>query len=141
MIQYALVCENDHHFEGWFRNADGYEQQSARRALECPICTSSDIHKALMAPSVSRANSEKVSLSTGHPEQAEIRQAMRRLRNKLTSETEYVGDRFADEARKIHFREVASRGIYGEATPEEVGGLIEDGIDFMPLPNLPEEHN
>ena len=141
MIQYALVCENDHHFEGWFRNAAAFEQQSAHRKLECPICTSGDVHKALMAPAVAKSRSESVSLSTGHPEQSEIRAAMRKLRNKLTSETEYVGSRFAEEARKIHFHEVEPRGIYGEATPEETAGLIEEGIDFMPLPNLPEEHN
>lgn len=141
MIQYALVCENDHQFEGWFRNAEAFEQQSAARTLECPVCTSSDVHKALMTPAVPSKSSEKVSLSTGHPEQREIRDAMRRLRQKLTSEAEYVGDKFAEEARRIHLQEVEARGIYGEATREEVVGLTEDGIDFMPLPNLPEEHN
>lgn len=141
MIQYALVCENDHQFEGWFRNAEAFEAQSASGTLECPICASSDVHKALMAPAVSKGANEKVSLSAGHPEQQQIRESIRRLRNKLVSDAEYVGDRFADEARKIHLQESEARGIYGEATREEVGSLVDDGIDFMPLPNLPEERN
>jgi hypothetical protein len=66
---------------------------------------------------------------------------MMALRNKVTSEADYVGDKFAEEARKIHFKEVEARGIYGEATREEAAALIEEGIDFMPLPSVPEEHN
>ena len=94
-----------------------------------------------MAPSLSRAGSEKVSLSAGHPQHAQLREAMMALRNKVTTEADYVGDKFAEEARKIHFKEADARGIYGEATREEVAGLVEDGVDFMPLPSLPEEHN
>ncbi|WP_029042382.1 DUF1178 family protein [Cucumibacter marinus] len=150
MIQYALVCENEHGFEGWFRSAAAYEEQARQGTLECPICGSADIHKALMAPAVaaskeaelrSEEKTERVALSSGHPEQAKIREEIRKLRQKLTSEAEYVGDRFADEARKIHLQEAEARGIYGEATNEEVSSLLEDGIEFMPLPNLPEEHN
>ena len=84
---------------------------------------------------------EKVSLSIGHPEHQQLREAMLALRNKVTSEADYVGDKFAEEARKIHFKEVDARGIYGEATKEEVAALVEDGVDFMPLPSVKEEHN
>lgn len=141
MIHYSLICENDHKFDGWFRNADAYEQQHGRGIVTCPVCTSNKVDKALMAPSVSRANSEKVSLSIGHPEQQQLRAAMQALRDKVVSEADYVGDKFAEEARKIHFKEIDPRGIYGEATREEVAGLIEEGVDFMPLPHIPEEHN
>lgn len=141
MIQYSLICENDHPFEAWFRNAAAFDEQVARRVVTCPVCTSSNVSKALMAPAISRAQSEKVAVSTGHPEQAQLRAALKALRDKVTSEADYVGDKFAEEARKIHFKEAESRGIYGEATHDEVTGLVEDGIDFMPLPNLPEEHN
>ena len=141
MIHYSLVCESDHKFDAWFRNADAYDQQSARGIVTCPICNSVKVSKGLMAPSVSRANSDKVALSIGHPQQAQLREALLALRNKVTAEADYVGDRFADEARKIHYKEVDPRGIYGEATREEVASLIEDGIDFMLLPNVPEEHN
>ena len=95
-----------------------------------------------MAPAVNRTDkSEKVSLSIGHPEHQKLREAMTALRNKVTSEADYVGDKFAEEARKIHFKEVDARGIYGEATKEEVAALVEDGVDFMPLPSVKEEHN
>ncbi|HEY4199092.1 MAG TPA: DUF1178 family protein [Devosiaceae bacterium] len=141
MIHYALTCENEHKFDAWFASAGAYEAQSQRGIVTCPICDSKDVHKALMAPAVSRANSEKVSLSIGHPEHSQLRAAMRALRDKVTSEADYVGDKFAEEARRIHFKDVEARGIYGEATQDEVASLIEEGVDFMPLPNLPEEHN
>lgn len=141
MIRYTLVCDSDHRFEAWFKSADAYDEQSARGIVTCPVCMSDKVGKAIMAPAVSRAASEKVPLSIGHPEQKQLREMMRALREKVVSEADYVGDRFADEARKIHFKEVDARGIYGEATREEVARLVEDGVDFMPLPHLPEEAN
>lgn len=141
MIRYTLICDNDHKFEAWFRSAGAYEEQRERGIVVCPACSSDSVEKAVMAPAVSRAGSDKVSLSIGHPEQAKLREAMIALRNKVTSEADYVGDKFAEEARKIHFKEVEPRGIYGEATRDEVVGLVEDGVDFMPLPHIPEDHN
>lgn len=137
MIRYSLVCANDHRFEAWFRNADAYDSQHKRGIVICPVCGTGGVGKALMAPAVSRS-SEKVSLSAGHPH---LREALIALRNKVTSEADYVGDKFAEEARKIHFKEAEPRGIYGEATREEIAALVEDGVDFMPLPGLPEDHN
>ena len=94
-----------------------------------------------MAPALSRMNSDKLSLSSGHPQQAEIREMLRVMRKKVTSEADYVGDKFAEEARKIHFKEADPRGIYGEATRDEVAELIDDGVDFLPLPHVPDEAN
>lgn len=141
MIQYSLICENDHTFEAWFRNAAAYDEQRGRGIVSCPVCASHDVHKAMMAPAVTRRREEKVPVATGHPEHARIRAVMRALRDKVTSEADYVGEKFAEEARKIHFKETEPRGIYGEATREEIAGLIEDGVDFMPLPVLPEDQN
>ena len=141
MITYSLVCENEHKFDAWFRNGQAYQDQHDRGIVTCPICNSSAVEKAMMAPAVSRANSEKVAVSTGHPEHAQLLETMRALRTKMISEADNVGDKFAEEARKIHFKEVEARGIYGEATREEVTALLEEGVDFMPLPSLPEEHN
>jgi hypothetical protein len=141
VIHYALVCENAHKFEAWFRNAEAYDEQHRRGIVTCPICTSGSVDKALMAPALGKSVGDKVSLSIGHPEHAQLREALKTLRNKVTSEADYVGDKFAEEARKIHFKDVEARGIYGEATQDEVTSLLEDGVDFMPLPNLPEEHN
>ena len=141
MISYSLVCDNSHKFDAWFRSAEAYDEQAGRGIVTCPMCNSAKVGKALMAPAVARHNAETVSLSTGHPQLAEVRELMKAMRRKITTEADYVGDRFAEEARRIHFKEAEARGIYGEATHEEVTGLIEDGIDFLPLPNLPEEAN
>jgi len=141
VISYALSCENRHRFDAWFRSAEAYDEQAARGIVTCPVCSSSKVEKALMAPAVARSDSDRLSVSSGHPQQAEIRELLRAMRKKVTSEADYVGDRFAEEARKIHFHEVDPRGIYGEATRDEVARLVDDGIDFLPLPSLPDEHN
>ena len=141
MITYSLVCDNSHKFDAWFRSAEAYDEQAGRGIVTCPICNSVRVEKALMAPAVSRMNSDKVSLSSGHPQQAEIREMLRVMRKKVTSEADYVGDKFAEEARKIHFKEADPRGIYGEATHDEVAELIDDGVDFLPLPHVPDEAN
>ncbi|TDQ61486.1 hypothetical protein ATL17_2583 [Maritalea mobilis] len=148
MIQYSLICENDHKFEAWFKNANAYDAQAQQGVLECPLCGTSEVNKALMAPAVGKKANQRedvpqktMALSAGHPEQQEVREALRRLRSKVESEAEYVGTRFAEEARKMAEEPEQRRGIYGEATAEEVTSLIEDDIDFMPLPRLPEEHN
>jgi len=141
VITYSLACENQHKFDAWFRSAEAYDEQAGRGIVSCPVCGSVKVEKALMAPAVSRTGSEKVSLSQGHPRLAEVHGFLRAMRQKITSEADYVGDKFAEEARKIHFEETDPRGIYGEATRDEVAGLIEDGIEFLPLPQLPEEAN
>ncbi len=141
MITYALLCDNQHRFDAWFRSAEAFDEQLARGIVSCPVCASIRVEKALMAPAVARSGSDKVTVSSGHPQQAEIRELLRAMRRKVVSEADYVGDRFAEEARKIHFHEADARGIYGEATRDEVAGLIDDGVDFLPLPNLPDEHN
>jgi hypothetical protein len=141
VISYSLVCDNSHKFDAWFRSADAYDEQAGRGIVTCPICNSVKVGKALMAPALGRMNSDKVSLSSGHPQQSEIRELMRAMRRKVVNEADYVGDRFAEEARRIHFKEADQRGIYGEATHDEVAELLEDGVDFLPLPNLPEEAN
>lgn len=141
MIQYSLSCDNGHRFDAWFKSAAAFDEQHGRGIVGCPMCTSTKVDKAPMAPAVNRAGSDKVALSAGHPEHARIRAALIELRKRVTSTADNVGDRFAEEARKIHFEEADPRAIYGEATRDEVAGLIEDGIDFMPLPSLPDDAN
>lgn len=140
MITYSLACANQHKFDAWFRSAEAYEEQHAQGIVTCPVCGSLKVEKALMAPAL-RMISDKISVSTGHPMQSEIREFLRAMRKKVTSEADYVGDKFAEEARKIHFKESDPRGIYGEATRDEVAELLDDGVDFLPLPQLPEEAN
>jgi hypothetical protein len=141
VIQYLLQCSKGHQFDAWFRNAAAFDEQQARGIVTCAVCGDGAVEKALMAPALSRAKEHQVTPKAGPLDAARFREMLRQYRRKVTSEADYVGDKFAEEARKIHFEEVEARGIYGEATRDEVVALVEDGIDFLPLPALPEEHN
>lgn len=141
LIQYSLHCSHGHTFDAWFRNAQAFDEQQAQGVVACAMCGDSAVTKAPMAPAVSRTDQGKVALSSGHPDAVRFREMLRAYRQKVTSEADYVGDRFAEEARKIHFEESEARGIYGEATRDEIAGLLDEGVAFAPLPDLPEEHN
>ena len=143
MIQYALQCSKGHRFDAWFKSAAAYDEQQARGIVTCAQCGDAEVEKAPMAPALQRrdrAAAERLPLSAAHPDAAKFRDMLRQYRKKVMSEADYVGDRFAEEARKIHFEEAAARGIYGEATRDEVAGLVEDGIEFLPLPDLGEDN-
>ena len=141
MISFSIVCENDHDFEAWFRNGDDFDAQRRRKLIGCPACGSTKVEKALMAPAVSTGRrKEKMALAIG-TEQRKAMAKLKELTEKLKQGADYVGDKFADEARKIHFGETEARGIYGEATVEEARSLHEDGVEFLPLPNVPDEQN
>ena len=141
MIQYSLHCANQHEFDAWFKSAAAFDEQQARGIVTCAICGTHEVTKALMAPALARSGSDKMSLASGHPDAIKFREMLRAFRQKVVSEAENVGDKFAEEARKIHFEEVEARGIYGQATYDEVTALADDGIEFLPLPDLPEEQN
>lgn len=141
MIQYSLHCSKGHQFDAWFKNAAAYDDQQARGIVTCAVCGDGAVEKAPMAPAVARTDGDKPSMGAGNPDAARFRELLRAYRNRVTKDADYVGDKFAEEARKIHFEEVEARGIYGEATRDDVMGLLDDGIDFVPLPDLPEEHN
>ncbi|MDI6025731.1 DUF1178 family protein [Corticibacterium sp. UT-5YL-CI-8] len=141
MIRFSLHCDKDHTFEGWFRSNDDFDTQLKRGLVECPHCASKTIGKALMAPAVSTGRKkDKIALAVGE-EQRKMMAALKELSEKVRQNADYVGDKFAEEARKIHFGETDARGIYGEATHEEVVSLAEDGVEFMPLPSLPDDQN
>lgn len=140
MIQYSLHCAKGHQFDAWFKNAAAFDEQQARGIVSCAVCGDGHVEKAPMAPSVARTDGEKVSLSARHPEAARFRDMVRAYRQKVTSEADYVGDRFAEEARKIHYEEAEARGIYGEASRDEVIALAEEGVEFMPLPDVADDN-
>ncbi|MCX5581235.1 DUF1178 family protein [Kaistia terrae] len=144
MIRYNLVCTAGHDFESWFRDAAAFDKAAKARAVTCPECGTSDVVKALMAPSVATARKREaaaVKVAAPDPRQVAMVEMMRKLREHVTENADYVGGKFAEEARKIHYQEVEARGIYGEASPEEARSLIDEGIDFLPLPTLPEDGN
>lgn len=141
MIRFSLQCDQAHEFEGWFRSNDDFEAQQKRKLVACPNCGSHKVEKALMAPAVSTSRSrETLALGMG-AEQRQMLAEMKALSDKIKENADYVGDKFAEEARKIHFGETEARGIYGEATAEEARDLAEDGVSFLPIPVLPDDRN
>lgn len=141
MIRFSLSCDNDHTFDGWFRNSEDFTAQKTRGLVVCPTCNSEQVDKTLMAPAVSTGRrQEKMALAMGEEQRKALVQ-LKAMAEEARKNADYVGDRFADEARKIHFGEIEPRGIYGEATLEEAKGLVEDEIDFIALPTFPDDTN
>jgi hypothetical protein len=142
MIVYELRCTAGHGFEAWFRNSEAYDQQHAAHQITCPICGVEDVSKAPMAPRIGRSKSESPGRmpAKAQPDQINHEQ-MRMVMNKIAelnehiaSTCDYVGNAFAEEARKIHYGETEHREIYGEATPNEAAELREEGIAVASVP-------
>ncbi len=143
MILFDLKCAKDHVFEAWFRDGDTFTVQSKTGEIVCPLCGDSDVTKAPMAPQLARRRPDggSSSPSAPHPEAehfAAARQVIEALQHKVAENCDYVGENFAEEARKIHYGEVEKRGIYGEASDMEAGDLEDEGIEFHRLPRLPQ---
>lgn len=141
MIRFSLICDQEHEFDAWFSSGADFDEQRGRGFVECPECGSAKVSKALMAPNLSTGKTkEKIAVAAGK-HQAEIMRKMQELAREVKANAENVGEKFAEEARKIHFGETDPRGIYGKATRDEVESLVDDGVSVMPLPDLPEEVN
>jgi hypothetical protein len=151
MIRYDLLCAAEHAFDGWFRDSAAYETQAGAGEVICPVCGSADVRKAIMAPGIaSRTRAPGTHAVPDRPPDTmfagqddaraqRLLAAMRELRRHVERNAEYVGERFPEEARQIHYQEAEKRGIYGEASREEAATLLEEGIEVHPLPRLPED--
>jgi hypothetical protein len=132
-----LQCPHGHRFEGWFASAEDFEAQAADHLVECPICGAKEVSRLPSAPRLNlsgASGAQPAAAANGSPAQQEWQaRAMRALREVL-EKTENVGDRFAEEARRIHYNEAPARNIRGVTTPEDAKALVEEGIDVMPLP-------
>ena len=142
MIKYALACEHDHPFEGWFSVSGDFDDQQARGLIECPYCGSKAVRKQITAPAVAGTKAQGAAqpegASTAQSHQV-MMQAMSEMRRHVEATFDYMGDKFADEARAIHEGKSEERGIYGEASPKQVHDLIQDGVQVAPLPPKPPE--
>lgn len=157
MILFELRCAKDHVFEAWFRDGVTADKQLAGRKITCPACGNAKVQKAPMAPRIGKAGRQDQSQTTDKPaaddnkpqpgavmtkEMAEraalLRRELTELRAKVEANCDYVGGRFADEARKIHYGETKPRGIYGESSDHEAQELTEEGIEFARIPWLPQ---
>jgi hypothetical protein len=160
MIKYTLVCDKKHSFESWFANSEAYDKQAKRKLVTCPVCDSATVEKALMAPRLTAkgnkrktgkpeampavapaAAPEAAPVAIASPEEKEFRAKLKELRDHLVKNSDNVGHKFPEEARKMHYGETEHRSIYGQATPEQAKELIEEGVELLPLPVLPEDRN
>ena len=157
MIRYALICEKGHDFESWFQDSAAFEKQARRSLVSCPRCGSVKVAKAIMAPRLASSKKrkgpaeappmpaaaapEKAPVAMISPREQELRSKLKELRQHLTKNADDVGQKFPEEARKMHYGETEHRSIYGVASPDDAKELAEEGIDFHPLPILPDERN
>jgi hypothetical protein len=147
MIRYDLICDQGHAFDGWFRDSAAYDAQADKGLVSCSVCGSAKVEKQLMAPGIpmksNRRDDAPKKMISGpvDPRLAVMMQMVREMRRHVEENAEYVGERFAEEARKIHYEETEDRGIYGEASADEARALLEEGIAVHPLPRLPEDGN
>ena len=166
MIRYSLRCERDHSFESWFQDSGAYDSQVRRKLVSCPVCGSVRIEKAIMAPRIvgkkgrerQETNAAAIPAPAPTPTEApatpsqastplmmaqerELRVKLKELRDHIVKNADNVGERFPNEARKMHYGDIEHRPIYGEASPEEARSLIDEGIEVSPLPTLPEDRN
>jgi len=166
MIHYNLRCEQGHAFESWFQSSSAYESQEKRKLVSCPVCGSAKVERAIMAPRIvgkrgrdraepqpATAPSAPTALSTEvaapaptstpllMAQERELRAKLKELRDHIVKNADNVGERFPNEARKMHYGDIEHRPIYGEASPDEARALIEEGVEVSPLPVLPEDRN
>jgi hypothetical protein len=164
MILYTLACENGHTFESWFASSVAYDKQVKRSLVTCPVCNSAKVEKALMAPRLSGTKKRGAAavpapapapepsspatvpatpapVAMMSPQEHELRKKLKEIREHLTKNADYVGQKFPEEARKMHYGEIEHRSIYGEASPDQAKELHDEGIEFHPLPVLPDERN
>jgi hypothetical protein len=159
MIRYSLRCERGHAFESWFQSSSAYETQEKRKLVSCPVCGSAKVERAIMAPQIvskkgrgdsavpapAAATPTDVTTPTSTPllmaQERELRAKLRELRDHIVKNADNVGERFPNEARKMHYGDIEHRPIYGEASPDEARALIEEGVEVSPLPVLPDDRN
>ena len=158
MILYSLVCHKGHGFESWFANSAAYDKQVKRGLVSCPLCDSAKVEKAIMAPRLARNEKSAPIVAPAEesapappqtptpvamisPQEREFRAKLKELRDHLTANADNVGKKFPEEARKMHYGEIEHRSIFGEASPQDAKDLHEEGIEFHPLPVLPDERN
>jgi len=127
LIRYSLACVGEHEFEAWFSNSEAYDKQRKKKLVECPVCGSTDVRKQIMAPAV-RSSDKAV------PPEVVAAKVAGEIRKHIAETHDYVGEKFADEARAMYYGETETRPVWGEVTPDVAQELLEEGVPAMPLP-------
>jgi len=156
MIHYNLRCARGHAFESWFQSSAAYEQQEKRKLVNCPVCGSAKVERGIMAPQIVSKKGRDIvepapaaAMPAAAPastpmlmaQEREVRAKLRELRDHILSSSDNVGERFPNEARKMHYGDIEHRPIYGEASPDEARALMEEGVEVSTLPLLPDDRN
>ncbi len=143
MIAYRLICSSGHEFEGWFADSAAFDDQSAQGTLTCPLCGDREVKKTIMAPALKKSAKQLPATSAPNspPDPQKLRQFIAGYRKFVEENAEYVGPKFPEEARKIHYGEAEERHIYGESTLREARELIEEGVEIAPVPPDPGDLN
>ena len=160
MIHYNLRCKKGHAFESWFQSSSAYEAQERRQLVSCPVCGSTQVERAIMSPQIVSKKGREITAPEPTPtpvastevaapsptpllmaQEQELRTKLKELRDHIVKNADNVGERFPNEARKMHYGDIEHRPIYGEASPDEARTLIEEGVEVMPLPVLPDDRN
>jgi hypothetical protein len=149
LIHYSLICAAGHEFESWFSSSKACDTQMKRKLIACPVCDSTKVEKAIMAPSlIASARKHDQTPDAGRQpavllsdKDRETRAMLKSLREHVKQNAEHVGGQFPKLAREMHYGETEKRSIYGDAKPEEVRSLLEEGVEVQPLPILPEDRN
>lgn len=136
MIKYNLICKQDHEFEAWFSSSADYDVQRKKRLVQCPHCGSAKVEKAIMSPNVSTSRKKAAIASKQKQAMAMMNKAAQTIRKEIEDKCDYVGDKFADEARAIHYGEKEERPIYGQASAKEAKELNDEGVAIAPLPDV-----
>ncbi|CAK0779177.1 Regulatory protein FmdB Zinc ribbon domain-containing protein [uncultured Gammaproteobacteria bacterium] len=137
MILFMLKCTAGHDFEAWFRNGEAYDRQAADSAISCPACGDNRVAKAPMAPRIARTDVITATEARARQLEVAVLNQVAEMQRKIEQNCDYVGSRFAEEARRIHYGETDAHSIYGEASPDEAEQLREEGVDFHKIPWLP----
>ena len=160
MIRYTLRCDRGHAFESWFQSSSAYESQEKRKLVNCPACGSAKVERAIMAPQIVSKKGREAAAPAPAPapaaagdvaapastpllmaQERELRAKLKELRDHIVKNADNVGERFPNEARKMHYGDIEHRPIYGEASPDEARALIDEGVEVSPLPVLPDDRN
>ena len=137
MIKYELKCGDDHRFEAWFQSSEAYERQAEAGKIACPFCSRTDVGKAPMAPRIGKGKAADLAMAKHLAQAAEAHRKLQEVRESVERNCDYVGDRFAEEARRIHYGETEKHDIYGETSDDEAAALKDEGVQFARIPWLP----
>ena len=134
MIEYNLICDNEHEFESWFSDSLEFEKLKNKKLLECIYCSSKRIEKSIMSPMILNSNNLELPNNKFEREFLKEKKRLKQIRKYIEKNYEYVGKNFSKKVREIYYDKKSKKTIYGTTTPKEREELAEEGIDLLSIP-------